>query len=397
MVMVKDLTELTLKDLWKEVKDEDEWWEEINERTLRMVKQILESSLEEELLEFLRASRYQRTEVRQGYRNGHYEKSLFTQYGVIKGLRVPRARENYPSKILPRYQRRQTEINDMVRGMFLTGVSTRRVGELLVKLHGEKISAQTVSNIARSLDTDVYLYHNRSLSDVYCYLLFDGISLKVKGADGVHKKQILCAYGVTVDGKKEIIDFRQGADESTAKWEGFLRDLYERGMEGKHCKLIVTDGCPGLHAALETVYPYIAKQRCWAHKLRNVSNRLRRMDQKECIADARYIYLAGNRKEAVRAYNDWKHKWQAKYPEAIKCIQKDIDELLNFLDMPVAHRKLVRTTNIIERAFREVRRRVRPMSSFTNSRSVERIIFGVMSHLNQSWKDKPLNNFTQNT
>lgn len=287
MVMVKDLTELTLKDLWKEVKTEEDWWGDISERTVHMVKLILESSLEEELVEFLQASRYQRTELRKGHRNGHYEKSLYTRFGVIKEMRVPRARESYPSKVLPRYQRRQDEVNEMVRDMFFTGVSTRRVGEVLAKIKGEKISAQTVSRIASSLDTEVHLFHNRPLTDVYRYLFFDGISLKLKGAAGVHKRQVLYTYGITQAGRKQIISFRQGADESEAKWEAFLRDLYERGVEGKNCQLIVTDGCPGLHKALETVYPYIAKQRCWVHKLRNVSNKLRRKDQKECLAGAR--------------------------------------------------------------------------------------------------------------
>ncbi len=387
MVMVKDppakvvrragLTELTLKDLWKEVKDEEDWWGDVNERALGMVKLILESSLEEELLEELRASRYQRPEVRKGYRNGHYEKSLYTRFGVMKAVRIPRARDRHASKILPRYQRRQNDVNEMVRGMFLAGVSTRRVGEVLATINDGKVSAQTVSRITSSLDTEVRLFQNRPLSDVYQYLFFDGISLKVKGAGRVHKRQILCAYGITLLGKREMISFRQGADESEAKWEAFLRDLYERGLEGKLCRLVITDGCPGLHKALETVYPYIAKQRCWVHKLRNVANKLRRRDQKECLSGARPIYQARHRKEAVKAYQDWKTKWQSRYPEAVNCIEKDLDELLNFFDTPLDHRIKVRTTNVIERAFREVRRRTRPMSCFTNSRSVDRIIFGM--------------------
>jgi transposase-like protein len=89
MYQVKDLTELTVKDLWKEVKSEEEWWEEIDERVLGMVKLILERSLEEELIEFLQASRYVRAEVRRGYRNGYYERDLFSQYGIIKSLRIP--------------------------------------------------------------------------------------------------------------------------------------------------------------------------------------------------------------------------------------------------------------------------------------------------------------------
>jgi putative transposase len=397
MVQVKDLTELTLRDLWKEVKTEEDWWGDINDRTLNMVKLILESSLEEELLEEVKANRYQRTKIRRGYRNGHYEKSLYTRFGVMKALRIPRTRGGYQSKILPRYQRRQDEVNRLIRDMFLAGVSTRRVGEVLATVNGEKVSAQTVSRITKSLDNQVYIFQNRPLSDLYQYLFFDGISLKVKGAGKVHKRQVLCAYGITLFGKREIIGFRQGTDESEAKWEAFLRDLYSRGLEGKNCKLITTDGCPGLHKALDTVYPYITRQRCWVHKLRNIANKLRVKDREECLAGAKLIYLAEHRKDAVKAYRNWELKWKPAYPDAVNCLGRELDDMLSFLDRPVAHRVKVRTTNAIERAFREVRRRTRPISCFTNALSVNRIIYGIINHLNQAWKDKPLSQFTQNT
>jgi len=396
MVMVKDLTQLTLKDLWKEVKSEEDWWGDINERVLGMVKLILESSLEEELLEELQVSRYRRSKARRGYRNGYYPRNLYTTFGIIKSLRVPRARQCYDSRILPRYQRRQEEINTMVRSMFLAGVSTRRVGEVLTKIKGENISAQTVSRIALSLDAEVDRFHRRRIIDGYRYLFLDGICLKVKGASTVHKRHVLCAYGITWGGQKEIISFRQASSESEAQWEAFLRDLYERGLEGKQLCLIVTDGCSGLHGALETVYPYIPKQRCWVHKLRNVSSKLRKRDMEECLAGVRLIYLAKHQRQAIDHFKEWKSRWDICYPRAINCIEKDLDELLNFFVMPMEHWIKVRTTNVIERAFREVRRRIRPMSCFTNSKSVDRIIYGVINHLNESWKEKPFIQFTQN-
>ncbi len=395
MVKVRDLTELKVTDLWKEVKSEEEWWGDINERVLGMVRTILESSLESELLEQLQASPYQRTEVRQGYRNGYYERDLYSQYGVIKALRIPRSRDGFSSQIIPRYQRNLVRVNQMVRNIFLAGVSTRRVGEVLSNLWEREISAQTVSRICQSLDREVTAYHRRSLNDHYLYLFFDGISMKVKGASQVHKKQILVAYGITLEGKKEIIEFRQSTSESANQWEALLRDLYQRGLEGQSCQLIATDGCPGLHQALEIVYPYIPKQRCWAHKLRNVANYIRRQDQTECLAGAKKIYLAANRREAVQVFKSWKENWWECYPQAIQCLEKDLDELLNFLDCPTPYRIKIRTTNVIERSFREVRRRTRTISCFTNGKSVDRIIYGVINHLNQTWKDKPILKFTQ--
>lgn len=189
MNQVKDLTQLKLTDLWKEVKTEEEWWGDINERILGMVKTLLESSLESELLEQLQASPYQRTEVRRGYRNGYYERDLYSQYGVIKSLRMPRTRSGFESQIIPHYQRNLSRVNQMVRNIFLAGVSTRRVGEVLSNLWDRQISAQTVSNICLSLDREVSAYHRRIIQDKYLYLFFDGISMKVKGASQVHKKR----------------------------------------------------------------------------------------------------------------------------------------------------------------------------------------------------------------
>jgi putative transposase len=396
MVMVKDLTQLTVKDLWKEVKDEEDWWGDINERVLGMVKLIMEGSLEEELMLELQASRYKRSSARRGYRNGSYSRSLYTTFGVIKSLRIPRAREQHASKIVPRYQRRQEEINTMVRDMFLAGVSTRRVGEVLTKIKGEHISAQTVSRIALSLDAEVDKFHRKQLDDRYRYLFLDGLCLKVKGASQVHKRHVLCACGVTWSGRKEIISFRQSSSESESQWEAFLRDLYERGLEGKQLCLIVTDGCFGLHNALETVYPYIPIQRCWVHKLRNVTSKVRKRDIDSCMAGVRLIYLAEHKRDAVACFRAWKSMWNTLYPGAVTCIEKDLDELLHFFDTPSDHWKKVRTTNVIERSFREVRRRIRPMSCFTNTQSVNRIIYGVINHLNESWKEKPFIKFTQN-
>jgi putative transposase len=395
MNQVKDLTQLKLADLWKEVKTEEEWWGDIDERIMMMVRTLLESSLESELLEQLQASPYQRTEVRKGYRNGYYERDLYSQYGAIKALRIPRSREGFNSQIIPRYQRNLARVNHMVRNMFLAGVSTRRVGEVLSNLWDRAISAQTVSRICRSLDREVAAYHRRTLQAKYLYLFFDGISMKVKGASHVHKKQVLVAYGITLEGQKEIIEFRQASSESESQWEALLRDLYQRGLTGENCRLIATDGCPGLHAALDTVYPYILRQRCWAHKLRNVSNRIRRKDQTECLASAKKIYLASNRREAVKVFRSWKEQWWQHYPEAIKCIEKNLDELLNFMTCPLSHRVKIRTTNVIERSFREVRRRTRTISCFTNGNSVDRIIYGVINHLNQSWRNTPILKFTQ--
>ena len=159
--------------------------------------------------------------------------------------------------------------------------------------------------------------------------------------------------------------------------------------------LIITDGNKGLENAVDNIYPHVKRQRCWAHKLRNVANNLKRKHLDSCIKGARGMYNAENRKEAIRAYKKWAGKWKDRAPKAVKCIEKDLEELLNVYYCPKEIRKKVRTTNVIERAFREVRRRTRPMSCFNNVQSIERIVYAVLSHLNDKWRMKPLFEFTQ--
>jgi len=247
------------------------------------------------------------------------------------------------------------------------------------------------------LDREVERFHRRPLADDVCYLLLDGVSMRIRGAAQVKRRLVLCAYGITVMGERRLLDHRLAKSESQACWEAFLNQLRERGLLGRHLQLITTDGCPGLHAALDVVYPYIPRQRCWVHKLRNVASKLRRTQQKDCLAGARAIYQALTRREAVRCYWAWAQRWRKEAPKAVACLEQDLDSVLAFLGCPETHRKAVRTTNAIERAFREVRRRTRPMTCFTNDASCERIIYAVVSHLNGNWEGRPLQQFTQNS
>lgn len=397
MVEVKDLTQITIKDLWREVNDEEDFWGDLNEVALRGLKVVAETAMESELLEQLQATRYQRVGSRKGFRNGYRHRNLITQYGWLE-LRIPRDREGkYQPEFLRQYQQRTAEVDKLIRDIFLSGVSTRQLGKVLAPILGKEISPQTVSRVVSSLDSEVKLFHSRLIVDNYAYLFLDGITLKVKGVSGVKKRLMLCAYGITLQGKRELISFRQAPSESEASWEMFLRDLYERGLRGKELKLAVTDGCAGLHQALDTIYPYTPRQRCWAHKLRNVADRLPRKCQKVCLKEAKGIYQAKNKREAGKLFRKWSDHWKGIAPRAVECIEVDLDELFNFIDCPEDHRKKIRTTNVIERAFREVRRRTRPMSCFQNPASVERIIYGVVSKLNKNWEDKPLLEFTHNS
>lgn len=372
--------------------------QELDEQVRAQLKALIEKALEAERDRYLDLGYYEHApQFRLDYRNGYYLRDFATRLGLLRRLHIPRTRRGFHTQLLPRYQRRQEAVNELIRQAFLRGISTRQVGEVLEPLLGEAYSAQTISNITRELDRAVEQFHRRKLADECLYLFLDGVVLKVRDASGkVRRRVILVACGISRTGRRELLGYRFAINgESETSWVAFLQDLFQRGLEGKHLRLIVSDGGKGLHAALPLVFPAIPVQLCWAHKLRNIADKVPRREGR-CVAEASAIYRAGSRNKAQRAFRKWKRHWEHRRPNAVACVERDLDSLLHFFQVPEAHWKKVRTTNVIERAFREVRRRTRPMSSFSNPASCDRIVFGVISHLNRSWERKPLPEFTQN-
>lgn len=215
-------------------------------------------------------------------------------------LLVPRSRKRgFQPKLLQRYARRVRSIDKVMLACFCLGLSTRKAASVLAPMLGERVSASTISRIAKDLDHEVKAYHSRSLQDHYRFLFFGGVVLKNKGAAKVQKKILLCAFGITWEGRHELIDFHPATSESTAAWEALLNDLYRRGLKASGCELIVTDGGPGLHGALEIIYPKIPYQRCWAHKTRNVLDKVKRKDQEAVKKALNKISYAPNHREAT--------------------------------------------------------------------------------------------------
>jgi putative transposase len=368
-----------------------EWEGDFKPMARQALKQLVEKRLEEEMAEYLGLSRYEHAADRHDYRNGHYTRHLLTEMGNLE-LLVPRSRKGkFPLKLFERYARRCHSVDKVLLACFCLGLSTRKAASVLAPVLGEKVSASTISRIARDLDQEVKLYHGRELGDKYQYLFFDGVVLKSKGAVKVQKKILLCAFGITMEGRHEMIDFYPAASESAACWEAFLDDLYQRGLKGSPCELIATDGGTGLHAALQIVYPKTLLQRCWAHKTRNVLDKVKKKDQPAVKKALNRISHARSQREATEAYWQLASRWRKAYPRAVACLEKDLDQLLSFFQIKNSQMwSRLRTTNLIERAFREVRRRTRPMGVMAHTQSLQRIVFAVFHHLNQNWSQQPL-------
>jgi len=391
-----------------------EWEGDYRPAAREALKRILEDEVEKEVEQYLGRAWYERRgEGNRGdYRNGFRIRHLLTEIGDLV-VRMPRTRKRFVSRVLEAYRRRMRTVDQLILACFVLGMSTRKVSTALLSLLGERVSASTVSEVAKGLDREVRRYHERKIREAYRFLFFDGVVLKQKGAAKVQKRIILCAYGESWEGKREMIDFLLASSESQNAWEGFLRDLYERGLEGKVCEMITTDGGEGLLNALEVVYPRIERQHCWAHKTRNVLDKVKKADREKVKKDLHQISHAKNRRLAIQAYWAFCHKYRKAYPGAVKSLESEINDLLSFYEVKLSleERKgrdaqelekaqealwrRIRTTNLIERAFVEVRRRTRPMGVFGNRGSMERILFAVFYHLNSKGQEVPSLLFTQ--
>jgi transposase-like protein len=348
---------------------------------------VLEAELQ------LQAGRYERSEDRIDYRAGYRTRTVITRKGTYT-LRVPKARSTpLVFSVFDRYQRLWKEVHDLLREIFLAGCSTRRTGEVLALLLGTRVSPQTVSRAVQALTPLVEAFHRRPLDDRYRFLFLDGVTHILRGHR--RKKIVLVAYGITPTGEREIVDFQVVPSESHPAWFGFLNRLFHRGLTGEKLRMIVSDGSPGLKAALQEIYPHAEHQICWAHKMRNVADKVRKTDQKKVLAGARRIYLAPDRRKALRAFRRWKERWIGLYPGAVRSIERVLDRLLAFYSQPKAFWRSLRTTNLIERSFVEVRRRTRPIGSFADPKSLERITYAVTVYLNNKWERSPLKEFAQ--
>ena len=329
------------------------------------------------------------------YRNGYYERDFVTRFGTIR-LRIARARgRSFLPPAIEKFERRAPELAMLIREAFLRGISTRQVGRVVATLTGETVSAQTVSNLTRDLDHAVKEFHQAPLKDEWAYLFLDGVNLKVRRPAGRQSVQMLVAYGVRPDGTRQLLGFLRTKGESQAHWEALLNDLYRRGLKGDKLLLVVTDGCPGLAAAIQTVYPHAAHQRCWVHKMRNILEKVRKRDYDAVKTDAQAIYLADGSGQARAAARAFCRRWRSEYPSLVKQLERDLPELLAFFRFPKHLWRKLRTTNIIERCFVEVRRRTRPMVCFVNVQSVDRIIYSIFQRFNLEWKNRTLKLFTQ--
>ena len=264
----------------------------------------------------------------------------------------------------------------MILAGFVLGLSTRKVGEILLSLLGRPVAPTTVSRVAKTLDAAVQAFHRRPLTNSYKALMFDGVVLSRKTGASALKRPVPVVLGLRPDGRKEIVDYRLAKAESAAEWERFLDDLYARGLTGEGLEMICVDGGQGLLAALPTTYHGIPVQRCWAHKMCPRQGSQGRSGRRQAGSPR----CRPNHTEARSAARRFANRWEDAYPRAVACLRDDLDDLLTcFRYKDPDQRRQVRTTNAIER--REVRRRT--LGAIQDRTSMDRILFAIIIHENK--------------
>jgi len=348
----------------------------------KAIKKILQRTIDEEFNSKIGAKRYERTGFRTAVRKGRYTRFLTTTFGRSE-LEIPRSRGRLEVnfEIFDKYQRRQKKFDDMVIMSLVLGLSTRKQRKLFKAFIGDSVSHATASRLLRGFEEDLSEFRTRKIEDIYEYLLIDGIWVKVKERE-VRKRPIIFVIGIKPGGDKEILTFKLAKGESEQEITGILNDLYRRGVEGKKLKLISSDGARGIRAAISMVYPYARWQWCYTHKLRNVSKRIKHKvkNRKKIMRDASRIYKCSSRREALTRFSRFCNKWKDIEPTAVKNLKKDFADTLSFYDY-MDDKRLISTTNHLERYLEEIRRRIKVQGYFKNARSVDYWVYGIIQHI----------------
>ncbi len=352
----------------------------VKERLRQAVRVALISVLEEEVTAFIGAKPYERSEKRRDQRNGHYTRDLETTVGHLADLPVPRTRGGHQTQVFERYHRRQDELDSAIGEMFVKGVSTAKVGEVIETLTGSQPSASTVSRVFHTLEAEYEQWKQRQLDEHYAYAFADGTYFTVIYNGEGCKMPILAVVGIATTGERDVLAFRVGDRENQQAWEDLFDDLKARGV--KEVGLWVSDGNQAMINAMRAKFAASQRQRCVMHKLDNVLSYVPNKQREQIEPELKALFYQKSRQAADQAVAAFIEKYQKIYPTAVECLQRDLEACLTFYSFPKEHWKTIRTNNVIERLFGEVKRRSHKMAAaFRNEGSCVLLFYAVIRSL----------------
>jgi transposase-like protein len=359
----------------------------------KLVETILNQVLEAQMRDHLGADRYERSEEREGYRNGYRERQLSTRVGPLV-LRVPQTRDgSFSSDIFERYRRSEQAFVLGLMEMVINGVSTRKVTHITEALCGTAFSKSTVSRLTKALDVPVSGFLNRRLEATYPFVIVDALFTKIRTDKRVVSKALLIASGVRADGYREVLGLAIGDAESFAAWDEMFRGLKDRGL--REVDLVVSDDHRGLRQAIDKNFVGATWQRCQVHVMRNLLGHSPSKERAAVAAAAKLIFAATDRAEAQRRHAEFQARFVQTAPKACACLDTAFEDALAILPLSEKYRRRLRTTNMQERLNEEIRRRVRVIRIFPNDQSAMRMVGALLAETNDDWQERPYFDMTE--
>lgn len=319
-------------------------------------------------------------------RNGYSQKSVKSQYGEFE-VDIPRDRNGeFEPKIIPKYQRDISGIEEKVISLYARGMSTRDIHDQLQDIYGIELSAEMVSKITDRIIPDIKEWQSRPLNPIYPFVFMDAIHYKIKEDGRIVNRAAYVVLGVTLDGEKDILSITIGAIESSKFWLGMLNDLKNRGVAD--VLFFCVDGLSGFKEAITSVYPKAQVQRCIIHMLRNSFKYVSYKDIKKFASDFKAVYKAPNEELALTELEMLKDRWGKKYPYAISNWESNWDVVSPYFGFSDDIRRIMYTTNIIEGLNRQFRKVTKTKSSFTNDTSLEKMLYLASMNVLRKWTQR---------
>jgi transposase-like protein len=350
-----------------------------------LVEWLVQKLLDLEFQDFIGTEPYERTEKRQGYRNGYRQRELFTRVGRLT-LRIPRDREgHFSTDLFEHYQRSEKALVLALQESYLQGVSTRKIKRITEKLCGVEFSKDQVSRMAQALDEELSQWRSRSLEKHYPYLVADARYEHVREDGRVVSEGVLTVKGIDEDGYREILSVAVAPGEEEESWGEVFADMLDRGMKPETVRYVVSDQHRGLRAALNRYLPGVLWQRCQTHYQRNAGAKVPRQARSELHARLRDVFNAPDYERAKERAGRLMEEWQDRFPQLVAWLEETIEEPLTVFELPEAHRKRLRTTNGLERYHQENRRRSRVIRIFPNPASCLRLASALAMEQSEDW------------
>jgi putative transposase len=358
---------------------------DVQARVREGVKAVLEEVLHEEMTEHLEAGYRELTPTRRGERNGHYTRNLVTPAGRIERLEVPRDREGeFVTELFERYKRMTGDVEEAVLEMYLSGISVRKIAGVTDSLSRVKIGKDAVSRIASRLEEQHKRWRERPLGQKeYPYLYLDATYLKVRWGVGVTSMALLACVGVNEEGYREVLAVEVAASEKGAAYASLLRGLIDRGL--KEVRLVVSDDHEGIKAAVFGELPGAEWQRCIVHFERNVLAHVPASSVGEVAEDLKAIFKVRREKTARSLAEEFVELYGERFPKAVSVFEAGVSDALAYLSYPGSHHARLRTTNMLERLFKEIKRRTRVVGVFPNETSAASLATEIALRSSEEW------------